>query len=191
MLRDSTAGMYLDEDEWVETFPENYYSTDFFTDRLLGYLKSQKQNRQQPFFAYLPFQAPHFPLQVSKDYIQRYHGHYAAGPENIRAARVERLKELGFIPKDTKPADFQTYPKRKSNRSWEQRDHVARERSARKIDLAENVDLRYDEPERFEEMLVHWGEYAKKHGIIDIKTVETAYALHEQEWTDDELEDIV
>ncbi|CAI4213607.1 unnamed protein product [Parascedosporium putredinis] len=57
-------------------------------------------------------------------------------------------------------------------------------------DLAEDINLRDAYPERFVEMLGHWTEYAKKHGVVDIKTVETAYALQEEEWTESDLEDI-
>lgn len=99
MLRGGIEGMYLDEDEWLDKLPEGYFSSDYFTDRLLHYLKDRSQDDERPFFAYLPFQAPHFPLQVSKDYIERYKGRYDAGPEKVREERVERLKKLGFIPK--------------------------------------------------------------------------------------------
>ncbi|KAI0015739.1 AtsA protein [Xylariomycetidae sp. FL0641] len=144
MIRGGTQGMYMEEYDWVEKLPKDYYSSDYFTDRLLEYLKAQPEDDERPFFAYLPFQAPHFPLQVSKEYIERYRGRYDAGPEAIREERIEKLKDLGFIPRDAKPANFQSYPKRKANRPWTERDPVGRERSARKMEIfagmVENMD---------------------------------------------------
>ena len=142
LIRGGIGGMYLDEDEWVDKLPDGYFSSDYFTDRLLKYLGDRPQDK--PFFAYLPFQAPHFPLQVSKEYIQKYNGRYDAGPERIREQRIGRLRELGFIPQDMKPAPFYPYPKRMSNRPWEERDDMARKRSARKMEvfagMVENMD---------------------------------------------------
>ncbi|SPO07567.1 related to Arylsulfatase [Cephalotrichum gorgonifer] len=144
MIRGGRDGLYLDEDEWTTNLPEGYYSSDYFADRLVSYLKDRKADDERPFFAYLPFQAPHFPLQVSKEYIQKYHGRYDAGPERIREERIERLRNLGFIPRDAKPAVFQTYPKRMSNRDWEQRDDLARKRSARKMEVFAGMVERMD-----------------------------------------------
>lgn len=144
MIRGSIAGMYMEDSDPVNELPKGYYSSDYFTDRLLGYLKEQGDDDKRPFFAYLPFQAPHFPLQVSKDYIEHYRGRYDNGPEALREERIARMKEMNLIPEDTRPADYYSYPQRKSNRPWEQRDKVGRERSARKMEIyagmVENMD---------------------------------------------------
>src|SRR3546814_16081742 len=65
----------------------------------------------KPFFAYLPFQATHFPLQAPARYLdctqgtpQCYKGVYDAGYEAIRDARIQRMKDLGIIPQDFKPS---------------------------------------------------------------------------------------
>lgn len=76
--------------------PEDYYSSVYFTDKLLGYLKADNPEKK-PFFAYLSFTAGHFPLQAPEEDIAAYAGHYDEGYKVIRNRRVERLKELGLI----------------------------------------------------------------------------------------------
>lgn len=58
-------------------------------------------------------------------------------------------------------------------------------------DQAENFDLRGQQPEKFAEMLGYWEDYAKKNGVVEIKSVEKMYALQEEEWDVDELEQLV
>ena len=144
MVRGSVAGMYIENDQLLDKVPQGYYSSDYFADKLIEYLKDQPKDDSRPFFAYLPFQAPHFPLQVEKEYIRNYHGRYDDGPEALREERVERLKDMGFIPGDTQPGDFHSYPHLRSNRPWGKRDPVGRERSARKMEIfagmVENMD---------------------------------------------------
>lgn len=80
--------------------PENFYSSDFFTDKFLSYLKNdRKQN--QPFFGYLAFTAPHWPLQAPEPYLKKYENRYKQGYEKIRQARLKRLVQLGVMPKGT------------------------------------------------------------------------------------------
>lgn len=56
-LLKSTPALYIEDDTFVEALPEGFYSSDAFGDKLLQYLKERDQSR--PFFAYLPFSAPH------------------------------------------------------------------------------------------------------------------------------------
>ncbi|KAL1888159.1 hypothetical protein Sste5346_009769 [Sporothrix stenoceras] len=144
MVRGSIEGMYMDEDAFVDKLPDDYYSSNFFTDRLLKYLKERPADDERPFFAYLPFQAPHFPLQVDKAWVEKYRGRYDAGPEVLKEERLVRLRELGFLLQDMPAAPFYAYPQRKSNQNWKKRDDVARARSARKMEcyagLVENMD---------------------------------------------------
>ncbi|WP_242417640.1 arylsulfatase [Sphingomonas panni] len=83
------------------TLPAGSYSTDYFTDRLIGYLDQAKRaGDARPFFAYLPFTAPHWPLQAPPETIAKYKGRYDAGYEALRDARLARQKQLGLIPAD-------------------------------------------------------------------------------------------
>lgn len=55
----------------------------------------------QPFFAYLPFSAPHWPLQAPRENISHYRGVYNEGPEVLRQKRLANLVRLGMISPDT------------------------------------------------------------------------------------------
>jgi len=81
--------------------PAGRYSTDYFADRLIGYLdQARRAGDDRPFFAYLPFTAPHWPLQAPPETIARYKGRYDAGYEALRDARLARQKQLGLVPAD-------------------------------------------------------------------------------------------
>lgn len=78
--------------------PLGFFSSDYYASNLIQYLDERPQGK--PFFAYLPFAAPHWPLQVSKEYRDKYKGIYDDGPEVLRQRRLARLRELGVIPTD-------------------------------------------------------------------------------------------
>jgi arylsulfatase len=82
-------------------FPKGRYSADYFADRLIGFLAEASDDR--PFFAYLPFTAPHWPMQAPTETIAKYKGRYDAGYEILRAERLERQKKLGLVPVDQQP----------------------------------------------------------------------------------------
>ncbi len=74
-----------------------YYATTAMTDRMLGFLaEHEAKHDAQPFFAYLAFFAPHFPLHALPQDIAKYRGRYDAGWDAIRAARHARMAKLGF-----------------------------------------------------------------------------------------------
>ena len=56
-----------------------------------------------PFFHYVAFTAPHFPVQAPAEVVAKYRERYLAGWDAIRAARVKRLRESGIVT--TPPAD--------------------------------------------------------------------------------------
>lgn len=81
---------------------EGFYSTDFYTQKLIGYIDAQRADGK-PFFAYAAYTSPHWPLQVPEPYLSKYKGRYDAGYDAIRLARIARMKQLGIIPADFKP----------------------------------------------------------------------------------------
>lgn len=93
-------GLYAENDEYITALPEDFYSSDYFTDRLLNYLQDDESRAEHPFFAYLPFSAPHWPLQAYPEDIAKYKGTYNEGPEVLRQKRLAKIKELGLVGKD-------------------------------------------------------------------------------------------
>lgn len=81
----------------ISSLPDDFFSTNYFTDKLISYLESDK-NSGKPFFAYAAYTAPHWPLQAPAEYRDRYRGVYDVGYDVIRDARIARQKQLGLIP---------------------------------------------------------------------------------------------
>jgi arylsulfatase A-like enzyme len=101
------AKRYLDLTEkvhWYEegqeaTMPATYYSSQYFIDRTIGYLKADAASHK-PFFAYVAFQANHIPVQAPREFIDKYKGRYDAGWDVLRVERRDRAAALGLVPKD-------------------------------------------------------------------------------------------
>lgn len=83
----------------VSTLPKDFYSTRFYTDKLIEYIDAEKESGK-PFFGYLAYTAPHWPLQAPKASIDKYKGRYDAGYDVLKKERIARMKELGLIPQD-------------------------------------------------------------------------------------------
>ena len=67
--------------------PEGFYSSDFYTSKLIEYLDERPATK--PFFGYLSFTAPHDPLHAPEDWVDRYKGKYDAGYDALRQVRLE------------------------------------------------------------------------------------------------------
>ncbi|MCR0075012.1 arylsulfatase [Acinetobacter baumannii] len=91
---------YLEDGKDIN-LPKDFYSSDFFTTKMISYMENDRK-KGQPFFGYLAFTAPHWPLQAPDQYLKKYEGHYKEGYEKIRQARLERMIKLGIMPKGTK-----------------------------------------------------------------------------------------
>ncbi|SHF91579.1 arylsulfatase [Mariniphaga anaerophila] len=85
-----------------------WYSTDAFTDYSIDYIKNRRE-KDKPFFMYLAYIAPHFPLQAKKEDIEKYRETYKVGYDVIRKARFEKQKKMGIVHDDL-PASEPVYP---------------------------------------------------------------------------------
>jgi len=83
---------------------KKFYATDAFTDHSIECVKEHHQKRPDaPFFLYLAYNAPHWPLQALPEDIAKYDQTYQAGWDEIRRQRYQRQIELGLIdPKTVK-----------------------------------------------------------------------------------------
>jgi arylsulfatase A-like enzyme len=82
--------------------PAVFYSTDFFTQKLISQINSNRGDGK-PFFAYAAYTSPHWPLQVPEPWLSKYKGRYDAGYDAIRNARLAKQKALGIVPADFVP----------------------------------------------------------------------------------------
>jgi arylsulfatase len=90
---------YREDGRMVAALPDDFYSSDYFTTRLIEFLDPAAR-RNAPFFAYLAFTAPHYPLQAPAADIARYRGRYDAGWEALRRSRQAGLVREGVWPHD-------------------------------------------------------------------------------------------
>jgi len=76
----------------------NYYATIAIADHAIQCLKDHAAHYpDKPFFQYVAFIAPHFPLHALPEDIAKYRDKYLAGWETMRQARFRRLKEMGIV----------------------------------------------------------------------------------------------
>ncbi len=138
----------------LQELPEDFYSTRFYTQKLIEYL-DQDKNESSPFFAYLAFTSAHFPLQAPEDSIARYKGAYDDGYDVLHAKRMARTQELGLIAKDVK-----AFPPPQSESSWEE---LAAEEKAYEARRMEIYAAMIDDLDRYVGTLVDYlkaeGEY--------------------------------
>ncbi len=117
--------------------PKGFYSSEFYTDKIIEYIDNRDAG--QPFFAYLSFTAPHDPLHVPDEWLDKYSGRYDKGYEALRKERLISLKELGFIPEDAAP-----YPLLPNITEWNNLSKEQRKIEAREMELysamIDNVD---------------------------------------------------
>lgn len=93
-LEQNREAIWLEDGERI-ALPPDFYSSDYYAARLAEFLQERPE---QPFFAYLPFQAVHYPHQAPAELIERYLPAYAQGYDALRETRYERLAQLGLMP---------------------------------------------------------------------------------------------
>ena len=96
IFRDAFGYREDDRNLTPDDVPEDFYATRTFTDKMLEYLASTDEGT--PWFAYMPYTAPHWPLQLPDDWLDRYAGRYDAGYDALREERFERATEAGVLP---------------------------------------------------------------------------------------------
>ena len=106
----------VDGEHAVRTVPRDFYMTDALTNRAIGYVDEFSRKPQQPFFLYLAYTAPHWPLHAPPEDVARYQETYQAGWDAIRQARYERQVKLGLL--DPKRAELA--PRAQKERRWEE-----------------------------------------------------------------------
>lgn len=94
-----TAVHYFENGKPVKLPTEGYFSSDFYTQRIIDNIEADRDSGK-PFFAYVAYQAVHYPHQAPKEFIDKYNGIYDGGYKELRRSRFERQKELGIISED-------------------------------------------------------------------------------------------
>lgn len=91
-------GWAIDDKVYKPYTPEDpkFYTTDAFTDYALRYL-DEYGGEDKPFFLYVAYTAPHYPLHAWPEDIAKYRDKYMIGWDRLRQQRYERLIEMSLI----------------------------------------------------------------------------------------------
>src|SRR5690606_35189263 len=119
---------YRDGDELVNV-GDDFYTTRFYTERMIDYIESDRGD-DAPFFAYLAYTAPHWPLQAPPESIAKFAGWYDDGYETLYLNRLERARALGLVP-----PDFAGIPPIDGQPRWEELSDEERRIEARKVEI--------------------------------------------------------
>ena len=107
-----------------EDLPEDFYSTQTYTDKMLQFLTEHESD--QPWFAFMPYTAPHWPLMLPDDWLDRHAGRYDEGYDALREARSSRAAELGVIPEGASMSEFRPTATRWDEVTADQRQRYTR-----------------------------------------------------------------
>lgn len=81
-----------------------FYTTDAFADHAISFLQEHHASprKKDPFFLYLAFTAPHWPIHAHDQELAKYRGRYKMGWDRLREQRYQRQLASGLIPKSWK-----------------------------------------------------------------------------------------
>lgn len=100
---------------------KDFYYTDAISDHAVAAIEKYAKERK-PFFLYVAFTAPHWPLQAPEGDIAKYRERYLAGWDAIRSSRHQKQIELGLVDKNwpLSPRDPRVPPWEKvADKKWE------------------------------------------------------------------------
>lgn len=110
-------------EEAIEEVPEDFYMTDFITDKSIE-MVDQFNKDDKPFFLYVAHTAPHWPLHALPEDIEKYKGMYDEGWDVLREKRYQGLIEQGIVDPAIAPLAKNESGKLWSdceNKAWEAR----------------------------------------------------------------------
>lgn len=101
------AGSYFDprmlvcDNDTSSRSPDGFYYTDAISDSTVSFLQAHaRDHEEEPFFMYVAYTAPHWPLHAKKEDISRYKGRFDAGWAGLREEKLRRMNALGLIGED-------------------------------------------------------------------------------------------
>jgi arylsulfatase A-like enzyme len=92
----------VDGEKPVKNVPKDYYITDALTDKSVEYIK-EFTTKSNPYFLYLAYTAPHWPVQARPEDIAKYRDTYKIGWDEIRKQRYSRMVKMRLIDPATTP----------------------------------------------------------------------------------------
>jgi arylsulfatase len=84
--------------EKFEVPQEGFYTTHAVADYAIRFV-CEAGRKKRPFFLYVAFNAPHYPLQAPEKDIRKYKGRFSKGWDLLRQERHKRQVEMGLFEK--------------------------------------------------------------------------------------------
>ncbi len=114
--------MVLGDSLW-EPPSEGFYMTDAISDYAVEVVRQHgQQTPEQPFFLYVAYTAPHWPLHALPEDIAKYQGRYDAGWDALRTERYARMRAMGLIDErhvlTPRPASIPTWDDAEDHEDW-------------------------------------------------------------------------
>ncbi len=108
----TARGNFVDDQPVVPADDESrYYATTAIADHAIDCLKDHAEHHaERPFFHYIAFIAPHFPLHALPEDIAKYQGRYREGWEAVRAERYARQTKWGLVQASLSPLERNVGP---------------------------------------------------------------------------------
>lgn len=88
------AKRFFVSDDAIIDIPKGFYATDTYTDSAISFIRSSHPS--SPFFLYLAYTAPHYPLHAPEEDIAKYSFLYTQGWDIIRQQRYEKQIQNGL-----------------------------------------------------------------------------------------------
>ena len=133
------GGTLYSRDGDPEEWPDGAYSSELYTDELIGFIDTNKEDGN-PFFAVASYTAPHAPLQAPDDYLNRYSGQFDEGYDALRIRRFSELQDAGIVSRDA-----ELPPRNPAITPWGELSAAEKRRETRKMELyaalVENLDF--------------------------------------------------
>ena len=104
--------VHNEEPIYTGNIPDDFYSTDYITGKTID-LIDDFSGKNAPFFMYVAYNAPHWPVQAKPADIAKYNGMYDSGWDALRTQRYSKMVELGLIDPDKMPS-----ANNESGRQW-------------------------------------------------------------------------
>ncbi len=108
----SPSRHHLDDEPLPAPKPDSgYYATTEIGSRAAGWLdRHHKENPRDPFFLYLAFTSPHFPLHALSEDVARFKDRYVDGWDKVREARWKRARQMGLVNCTPAALEAETWP---------------------------------------------------------------------------------
>jgi arylsulfatase len=121
----------IDEKTYYPYTPEdpNFYATDAFTDYALSWL-DEPETKNKPFFLYLSYNAPHYPLHAWPEDIAKYKGVFDGGYHAIQKNRYKKQVKMGLIDPEVTPLTQEPKPG-----AWESLSSSEKAREAKRMEI--------------------------------------------------------